>query len=245
MTEFRRLGSSLVGKKLIAAVTGLILLLYLIAHMAGNLKALVGFDAAGVPQIDHYARFLRTVGEPVLPEEFLLWAVRVVLLVAFVVHIVVVTQLVAINRAARPISYAQYRTRASSVAAKSMMVTGLAILVFVVVHVLHLTTGTIRFGPFEEGQVYANLYQSFRRPLVALFYLAMMLGVGVHLVHGGWSMLQTWGLDSPGRNKVFRRATMLLALVIAIGFASLPLLFVFGLLPAPPESSVTGVGPGG
>ncbi len=233
MAGLRNFWGSLVGKKLIVAFTGLILLLYLVGHMAGNLKSLLGADPSGVPAIDVYAKFLRTIGEPLVPYGAILWAARAVLLTSLLVHVVVVLQLTVANRSARPISYAQYRTRASSLAAKSMMVSGIAILVFVVLHILHLTTGTIRVGAFEHGTVYANVYHSFRNPVVSLLYLAMMLVVGLHVLHGGWSLFQTWGLDNPNRNQFLRRTAVILAMAIALGFSLVPLLFMFGILPEP------------
>ena len=233
MAGSRNFLGSLVGKKLIVAFTGLILLLFLLGHVTGNLKALFGADPNGIPAIDTYGKFLRTMGEPIVPYGALLWAARTVLLSSLVVHVVVVFQLTAANRTARPIQYSQYRTRASSFAAKSMMFTGVAILVFIALHVLHLTTGTIRFGAFEHGRVYANLYYSFRQPVVALVYMAMMLAVGLHILHGSWSFFQTWGIDNPDRNWMLRRSAVVIALAITIGFSLLPLLFMFGILPEP------------
>ena len=111
MTGLKNLRSSLVGRKLVAAITGLILLLFLLAHMAGNLKALTGADAKGIPHIDVYAEFLRTVGEPAVPHGTVLWATRIILLISVVLHVVVVVQLAIANGAARPIKYEMYRTR--------------------------------------------------------------------------------------------------------------------------------------
>jgi succinate dehydrogenase / fumarate reductase cytochrome b subunit len=210
------LWNSLLGKKLIAAFTGLILLLFLVGHMAGNLKVLLGADPEGTPDIDLYGRFLRTAGEPVL-------------------HVIVVIQLSVANRRARPIAYARSRTRVSTLAAKSMMVSGLALLLFVSLHVLHLTTGTIQFGPFEHGSVYANLYESFRRPVVAVAYIGFMICVGLHVWHGGWSFFQSWGIDRPGWNPFWRKTATALALALALGFSLVPFLFMFDLLPTPTE----------
>jgi succinate dehydrogenase / fumarate reductase cytochrome b subunit len=233
MAGLAEIWRSHVGKKLIAASTGMVLLFFLLGHMAGNLKALLGADGGGIPQIDAYAEFLRTVGEPVLPPGVLLWIARITLLVCLVLHVLVVSQLAVSNRGARPIGYAMRRTRASSWMAKSMMLTGVAILIFVVVHILHFTTGTVRFAAFEPGKVYANLYHSFRQPLVAIGYSAIMLLVGMHLWHGGWSFFQTWGWDRPDRNRVIRGLAIGLTLVIVVGFCALPISFVFGWLPEP------------
>ncbi len=229
-----RLPQTSLGKKLLIAATGLVWLLFLVGHMTGNLKAFLGTDAAGVPEIDVYGHFLRTVGSPLVPEQFLLWTVRIVLLVCLVVHVVLVLQIVQQNRAARPIPYSRFQYRASSVAARSMLVTGLLLLVFLVFHVLHFTTGTIRLGTFEHGKVYQNLYYSFRQPAVAIVYLATMVLVGLHVLHGGWSLFQSWGLDSPDRNAFFRGLAWVLALALGIGFALVPLMFLAGVMPAPP-----------
>lgn len=237
MNGVRGFWNSLLGKKLIVAATGLILLLFLLAHMAGNLKALLGADAAGTPEIDIYAQFLRTVGEPLLPHESVLWLTRFILLGALILHVVTVFQLVAANQGARPIRYETYRTRVSTIPAKTMMVSGILILVFVVLHILHFTTGTIRLGQFEHGAVYANLYHSFRLPLVAVAYFFMMVVVGSHVWHGGWSFFQTWGFDNPARNRFWRGLAVLITLAIFVGFSLLPLLFVFGILPEPASLS--------
>ena len=98
----RFLGSTL-GMKAVVAVTGVILFGFVVLHMLGNLKTFTGNDTQGVPHIDIYARFLRTMGEPVLPHGFALWSMRIVLLVALLLHVVTVIMLQARNRAARPI----------------------------------------------------------------------------------------------------------------------------------------------
>jgi succinate dehydrogenase / fumarate reductase cytochrome b subunit len=203
--------------------------------MAGNLKALLGADSSGTPDIDTYAHFLRTVGEPLIPYGVVLWAARVILLASLIIHVIVVVQLAVANRGARPVTYARYRTRASSFAAKSMMVTGVIILAFVVLHVLHLTTGTIRVGSFEHGAVYSNLYESFRRPVAAIAYIGFMLFVASHVWHGGWSFFQTFGIDRPTRNPFLRQVAIVVAIAIGLGFSLIPFLFLFDLLPSPQE----------
>lgn len=233
MASLRKFWGSFVGKKLIAAATGLILLLFLLGHMAGNLKVLLGADASGVPDIDVYGKFLRSMGEPLIPQGFALWTARVVLLVSLLVHVVVVIQLALANRSARQIPYTVYRTRASSFAAKTMLWSGFAVLAFVIFHVLHLTTGTIRFGSFLPGSVYANLFYSFRQPAAAVLYMLVMLAVGLHVLHGGWSFFQTWGIDNPARNRGLRRASLVIAVLLTLGFCLVPFLFMIGALPDP------------
>src|SRR5688500_618330 len=148
----REVWRSSVGKKIIVAITGTVLMLYVVAHVLGNLKAFQGDGGGEGAAVDHYAEFLRTVGDPVLPYEGLLWVVRVVLIACLVIHLVGVIQLAGRNSAARPPGYpapAMERTLAS----RTMLVGGLLILAFVVFHVLHLTTGTIDPGSFTEGAV--------------------------------------------------------------------------------------------
>ena len=159
----REFWASSIGKKQIVAVTGAVLVLYVIAHMFGNLKVFQGPGHAS-GSIDAYAEFLRTVGEPVIPRDGLLWAVRVFLLGAFVTHIVAVWQLAARNRAARP----EGRTAPvikRSLSARTMQVGGLFLLFFVVFHILHFTTGTIDPSELPKGAVYDNLDQAFQHPL--------------------------------------------------------------------------------
>jgi len=226
---------STLGKKAIAAVTGIVLFGFVALHMAGNLKTFTGTDSAGVPHIDVYARFLRTMGEPALPYGVALWVVRIILLVALVLHVLTVIQLARRNRAARPIRYRHpHVTAEATVAAKSMLVTGLLLLGFVVVHLLQFTTGTIQVTPVEPEHVYANLYHAFRAWFVAAFYLAAMAMLGLHLYHGVWSLFQTLGVDNPDRNRGLRAFAAIAAIVVVAGFAAVPLLFLLGVMPAPP-----------
>ena len=222
-----------VGKKLLVAATGLVLLLFLVGHVTGNLKAFLGNNADGVPEIDVYGQFLRTVGEPAVPAYSILWLARVVLLTCLVVHVILVIQLASGNLAARPIRYVQYHPKAASWTGRTMMVSGVLLLIFVVFHILHFTTGTIRLGKFEHGQVYSNLYYSFRQPLVSLLYIGFMLVVGMHVHHGTWSFFQTWGLDSPDRNKRLRQVAIVVAVGLLVGFSLVPLAFMSGVMPLP------------
>src|SRR5688572_22663531 len=152
----REFWASSVGKKQIVAVTGAILILFVVTHMLGNLKAFQG-DAEA---IDLYSQYLRTVGEPVVPKNGALWALRVILLASFVIHIVAVAQLAARNRAARPVG-SRPAVIKRSFSTRTMQAGGVILLFFVVFHILHLTTGTIDPGSFEEGAVFHNLNGAF------------------------------------------------------------------------------------
>lgn len=234
MSRFLALYRGTVGKKAIVAVTGAMMLGFLVLHVAGNLKVFLPDPEPGVPDIDVYSRFLRTMGEPLFPYAGVLWIVRVVMLIALGLHVVSVIQLAAHNRGARPVRYQRHRRVAASPAARAMLYTGVLLLAFVVVHVLHFTTGTIDAARFVEGAVYANLYRAFHvRGWVALYVGAMGL-LALHLYHGAWSMFQSLGLDNPDRNRGLRVFAVVMAIGLFVAFSSLPIAFVAGALPSPP-----------
>ena len=227
----REVWRSSVGKKVIVAITGAILAAYVLLHVLGNLKAFQGVGADGA-EIDAYASFLRTVGAPVIPEEGLLWAVRVVLIVALVLHVAGVVQLAGRNRAARPAGYPAKRIQ-RSFSSRTMLAGGVILLAFVVFHILQFTTGTINSDDYIEGAVYHNLYEAFQNPLFVAIYVAVPIVLGLHLRHAIWSSTQTAGWDKPNRNPTIRRTSNLLAVAIAVGFAAVPIAFWTGILEAP------------
>lgn len=234
MGRLARLYHSTLGKKAIVAVTGILLFGFVAGHMLGNLKAFTGTGADGVPHIDEYAHFLRVAGAPLLPHGAVLWSVRIVLLAALVLHVALAIQLALGNRAARPIRYQQHVFVASTRAARSMMVTGIALLVFIVLHILHFTTGTIDITPVVPETVYANIYYAFGVWFIALFYVLAMAVLALHLYHGVWSLFQTLGLDNPDRNRGLRMFAIAAAVVLFLGFCAVPVLFFAGVMPDPP-----------
>lgn len=229
--RLRTLWHSTIGKKYVAAVTGIILALFVVAHMLGNLKAIEG-PGHGHAALDTYARFLRTAGSPVLPHDFALWVERIIVFTALVLHVTVVTQLYRRNRGARPREHRPARIR-STIAARTMPLTGLLILVFVIFHVLQFTTLTIHPTALHDGTVYANAYGAFQKWWIVLIYLAAVFALGLHMNHALWSGAQTAGLDSPDRNWLWRRFASGVTLVTVIGFALVPTLFWTGALPKP------------
>lgn len=235
----RELWHSTIGKKLVVASTGGILGLYVVVHALGNLKAFQGSGDGEPAAIDSYAEWLRTVGDPAIPREGLLWTVRVVLVVALVLHVLGVSQLAARNRAARPAELRRAPLIGRSLSARTMLVSGLLVLAFVVFHILQFTTRTIDVTPLAGGTVYANLYFAFEEwYLVAIYVLAVAL-LGLHLIHALWSTTQTAGWDKPNRNPTFRRAASVTAVAVAIGFASVPIAFYTGILPEPEGATHT------
>ena len=241
MLRVRRFLQNTPGQKAVVAVTGIILFGFVLSHMAGNLKSFLGVEADGRHAVDHYAEGLRALGEPLLPHGLALWGMRAVLLGAFVLHIVTVIGLTKRNRSARTQPYVRQQEPATNLAARSMLITGIFLAAFVVFHILHFTTGTIRMGSFEHGKVYANLYYSFQGGLAAFMYLLATAAVGLHLFHGAWSLFQTLGLDSPDRNAMLRKGAMGAAFLIAVGFVAVPLMFFFGLLDEPTGAAAHGV----
>lgn len=232
MKRLREFYGTAVGKKMVVAGTGLLLFLFLVGHVLGNLKAFMGFADDGVPALDHYAEFLRTFLEDALGYGVALWIARIVLLGAFVLHIVTVLLLQAQNRRARPIGYRAQQYRASTVASRTMLVGGLVLLGFTVYHILHMTTGTLH-SSFVPGRVYHNIYVAFQNPFVLVIYLVSMVALGFHLYHGIWSMLQTLGLDNPDRNRLFTMSAKAGSVLIAGGFMVVPIAIFVGLLPHP------------
>ncbi len=232
MLEYWR---SSIGKKTIVAVTGTILVGYLILHMAGNLNSLFG-PGDGQPRVDWYSAWLRDFGEPLLPHAFILWAVRAILLGAIVTHITGVVQLTARNRAARPAAHPQARI-GRSLESRLMMLSGTLLLAFIVFHILQFTTLTIDITPLEHGAVYANLYNAFQEWYFVAIYLVAVCLVGIHLRHGIWSVAQTLGWDNPKRNAGLRHGATALSLILVVGFALVPILFITGVLDAPETPS--------
>jgi succinate dehydrogenase / fumarate reductase, cytochrome b subunit len=227
----REFWGSTIGKKVVVAVTGAILIAYVILHVLGNLKALQG-AGGGAPALDAYAEWLRTAGDPALPREGLLWVVRAVLIVAVVLHIVAVLQLARRNYDARPPGSGAERI-GRSLASRWMLPTGLLLLAFIVFHILHFTTRSIHPTPLGEGTVYANLYGAFQEWYLVLIYVGAAALIGLHLHHGTWSTVQTAGWDKPNRNRTFRRFAAGTALLVGVGFALVPLLFWLEVLPEP------------
>ena len=230
MSRIGRLYDSTIGKKFLVALTGLIMIGFLLGHVTGNLKVFVPDPEPGVPDIDVYAEFLKTMGEPMLPHMVGLWIVRFILLAAILIHIRCIIDLVKRNKAARPQQYDAQGYVQASMSARLMFVSGLLLMLFVVFHILHFTTGTIDPANFEEGKVYSNLTNAFQGITFVLLYLVAMVGVGFHVYHGIWSVFQTLGIDNPDRNKALRAISVVIAVGLVLGFSSVPLAFFTGVL---------------
>ncbi len=218
---------STIGKKVIMAVTGLLLVAFVIGHMAGNLQVFIG-----PAKMNGYAAFLKSTGE-------LLWLVRIGLLVALLLHVLMAWQLTQIKRAARPVAYAMRAPQVSTAASRTMRWGGVLLLVFIVFHILHFTTGTLfgiasrpdaRYPAFSASDVYGNVLSAFHTPWVVLFYVVSMLFLLLHLFHGAWSSVRTLGLATPSRHPLHRRVSTALALVVWLGFTAVPVAVFLGVI---------------
>lgn len=215
---------SAVVKKWLMAVSGIILLGYVFAHMVGTLKVFLGKG-----EINTYADWLRTLGEPAFPRTVVLWGMRTVLIAAFFIHIVSAYQLTRMNRRARPVQYQSPRDyAAANFASRTMRWTGVIVLLFLVFHLLDQSWGPAN-SHFVRGDPYDNMFESFGHVPVAIAYIAAMLALGVHIFHGAWSMFQSLGLNNPRFNPWRRYFAIGFAGIVTAGNVAIPLLITTGV----------------
>ncbi|MDH5590196.1 MAG: succinate dehydrogenase cytochrome b subunit [Gemmatimonadota bacterium] len=224
MRRVSALAHTSVGKKVLMAVTGFIWFGFLVGHMAGNLKAFTGAE-----HFDEYAHHLRVFGEPMVPPMGFLWTFRLLVLVAFVGHVILAWQTSRGSHAARQVAYRKQEHLSFSRASGFMRWGGVAILVFVIFHLLHMTTGQLH-PDFVEGAAYANLVGGLSSPVVAGLYVLAMVAVSAHLYHGLWSLFQTVGAAHPKYHAARRPLAVAAALVIFFGFISIPVAVLTGVL---------------
>ena len=219
------LWNSVIGKKVVMAVTGAVLILFVLGHMVGNLKIF-----SGTEEINAYSRFLREVGWPEFGYGQLLWLVRSVLFISAILHITAAYQLTMMNRQARPVDYGEKKNVETSWAALTMRWGGVLLAVFIVFHLFHLTGGMVGFEPgqFEHLMVYQNVVAAFSVWPISLFYIVAMAALGLHLDHGIWSMLQTLGWVTVQNTNSLRTISRIIAVIIFAGFVSVPVAVLAG-----------------
>lgn len=220
----RTIWDSSVGKKTVMAVSGLIMLLYLIAHMIGNLKIFFGPD-----ELNHYAHWLRTVGEPFMHYEWTLWLIRVVLVVAVVAHATSAYQLSRRDIKARPTKYVKKKA-GSSFATRTMRWGGIILALFIVWHILDLTTGTVHPGGYEHLHPYQNIIDTFSTWYGNVIYIVAVTALGFHVRHGLWSAAQTLGAGKATRDRALKIIANGLALVLTAGFVVVPVAVMTGVV---------------
>ncbi|WP_344977502.1 succinate dehydrogenase cytochrome b subunit [Streptosporangium fragile] len=220
------LGSSN-GKKAVMAVTGAVMVLFLIGHMVGNLKAFLG-----AASFNEYASFLRTMGEPLLTYRVALTIVEVVLVVSIALHMWSAISLARRASKARPVKYAAKRkAQAGGYAVHTMRYGGVIILLFVIYHLLDLTLGTVNPAGFDSTP-YDRLVEGFApsRWWVTLFYVVAVIMVGLHLRHGLWSAFQTLGLASGRSYRPLKVVAAGLSALLVLGFLTVPVAVMAGVI---------------
>jgi succinate dehydrogenase / fumarate reductase, cytochrome b subunit len=215
---------SSVGKKMVMALTGLGLVVFVMFHMLGNLQLFEGPHA-----LNRYAAFLRDM--PIL-----LWMVRIGLLSMAVFHIGLAVQLSMQNRRARPVEYTIHRYRQASIASRTMAISGMALLLFLGFHLLHLTAGVIdpgfsdRRDPEGYRDVYGKVVHAFQNPFLVILYLAGLLGLGLHLSHAIASSVRTMGFEHAALTRLLKGLGPLIGLIVVLGNVAIILAVFLGIV---------------
>jgi succinate dehydrogenase / fumarate reductase cytochrome b subunit len=218
MSQVMRFARSSIGAKVVMAVSGVALVSFVLMHMAGNLLVFRGPKA-----LNDYAQGLHDLGP-------LLWVARAGLLAMVVAHILSGLRLAKLNRAARPVAYSHKRNLVAGLSGRTMALSGLLLLAFIVYHLIHFTFSK---NPHVDGarpDVYTMVITGFRQPLVSGSYIVAMVFLGLHLYHGAGSLFQSLGLATPKFKPTLDRLGALLAVSVFIGNTSMPLAVLLGLV---------------
>ncbi len=219
-----QLTQSSVGRKIIMAVTGIVLVGFVCVHLLGNSSMFVGADA-----INAYAQKLHSLGPFV-------WVFRLVMLVAFALHIAFGIQLTLENKAATPEANVQVKRLKTGFGAETMIVSGLVMLAFVIYHLLHFTVRVtnpeiyVPLGDHGMVDVYFMVVNGFKSVLPVIIYLAGMLFLFLHVSHGFQSLFQTLGLSNDKSLPVTGMVSKLVGFVLLLGYIAIPLSIVFGYI---------------
>lgn len=214
---------SSVGSKVVMAITGLGLGVFLVGHLAGNLLAFLGRDV-----FNHYAATLK--GTPIL-----VWGARTALLIGFPLHILAAVRSVMLNRAARPVAYAHENKAPATEGSKTMMLSGALVLVYFIYHLAHFTwrlTGPQPqvLAPDGSFDAYSMLVMGFQQPLISLVYIVAMVLLAGHLSHGIYSLFQHLGFWGPRWTPFLRNAGLVIAYGLCAAFAAIPLAVLMGFI---------------
>ena len=217
---------STIGKKTVMAITGLMWIGFVVFHMYGNLKVFEGPE-----YFNAYAEGLREVGTPIFGHLHLLTVARLGLVAAFVLHVWSAWSLTQQARRARPQKYAMSRKVQANYATLTIRWGGLVIFLFVLYHLAHFTWGVPGIhNDFIHGDPYHNLVSGFQSAPIVFIYLITLVALGFHLYHGTWSMMQTLGIVSRSAESQVRAVSLLLAVLIPLGFASVPVSVLLGFV---------------
>jgi succinate dehydrogenase / fumarate reductase, cytochrome b subunit len=213
-----------VAKKIVMAITGIIMVLFLIAHMIGNLHVYQGAES-----FNDYSAWLRSFGEPALPPRMFLTVLEVVLLLSVVLHMWAAISLWRQARAARPERYQVKKSVAQSYASRTMRWGGVIIALFVVYHILDLTFGYVN-PDGTDTTPYDRLVASFSNPIPTAVYVIALLLLGMHLRHGIWSATQTLGQSNRRRERTVNAFAIAFSVLLIAGYLVVPFSVVFGLV---------------
>ena len=226
--------STAVGKKYAMAITGIGLMGFVVFHMIGNLKMYMGAS-----DLNHYAHFLERLLYPILPEKVMLWILRAGLIGMVLLHLHAAYSLTILNRHARPVKYQSERDyQVASFASRSMRLTGIVVLLFIVWHLLDLTFGVVNSqtgkmtgeGAERLKDVYGAVAFSLDRLPVAIFYVLANIMLGIHLFHGVWSLFQSLGWNNPKFNKWRNGLSTGIATIVVVGNVSFPIAVLAGIV---------------
>lgn len=221
-----RAARSTIALKLLMAISGLVFIGYVLVHMYGNLKAFAGHDA-----FNEYAHHIREIGEPILPHEGALWIIRVVLIVALVVHVYTGMALWRRAKRARGTKYVVKKNTGANYASLMMRWGGVALLLFIIWHLLNFTVVKVNVTGGPTNDPFNLMVDSFSTWWLTLIYLAAMLALGAHLHHGVWSAAQTLGLTGTHAARMrWKRIAFATALVISVGFSLVPIAVLAGII---------------
>lgn len=226
LVQGARASRSTIALKLLMAASGIVFIGFVLMHMYGNLKMFAGHDAYNA-----YAHHLRIFGEPILPENGLLWILRVVLLASLFVH--VTSALVLWRRAdrARSVKYVAKRKTASSVSSRWMRWGGITLLLFIIWHLMNFTIGKVNVKGGATDDPYNLVVDTFDTWWMTIIYLLAMVALGLHLHHGTWSACQTLGVTNTAASRARAKGLgVVLAVVIAGGFSLVPIFVLAGVI---------------
>jgi len=217
--------SSSIGKKMIVALTGIILILFVVGHLLGNLQIFLGPE-----WINGYSEHLRELGP-------LLWVIRIFLLLTVIVHIYVTIRLAIANRRARPKSYIDKENVKASFASRHMVMSGLIVLTFIIYHLAHFTVrvtdprfALLKADPLNRYDVYSMMVYAFQNYVVSGFYVFALFLLFLHLSHGSSSFFQSLGLNNKKLEPRLALGGRIFAWLLFIGYASIPIAILLGLI---------------
>lgn len=221
-STLRQAYRSTVGLKIVMAVSGLLLLLFVLQHLVGNLKVFSGQAA-----FNSYAEFMQSLG-------LIKWGARFGLLGLLAVHVAVAIKLRARNAAARPSPYAVKRSQASTWYGRTMIVSGVLVLVYLVYHIAHFTGEVVNYQHLVDAagrrDIYTNFVRSLSNPVIGGFYIAGNIALAFHLGHGASSMLRTLGWSQGRFRPALERVGPVLGLLVGVGNVSMPLACLVGII---------------